>query len=250
MINQYWDLIVKECGIDKHDFKKEPFYINVDVIRKIINKIGTPGQRKSSILYKQTCCENRPDFFVKNNLFFLPIKKGKYVIIKGEGYFNIPRVDSVSINYKSKLTFELDTAKINNSATQHIDFAFAISILKTFLNDESLVLTIRGRKYTPAFSFHIGRYKIHVKGVQTEVDAGYEGEKQVVLVGAKNRKVENVIIRQLFYPFRQWSCHTKKKVIPVFFDRDMNEYRFWQFGFKDPDDYNSIFLVKSNKYII
>jgi hypothetical protein len=42
---------------------------------------------------------------------------------------------------------------------QHLDFAYASSLIRTFLQDDSLVLTIRGRKYTPKFEFHAGAYK-------------------------------------------------------------------------------------------
>jgi hypothetical protein len=119
------------------------------------------------------------------------------------------------------------------------------------MNDNSLVLTIRGRKYTPEFSFIVGEHKISVSGVQTEVDAGYEGKNQVVLVEAKNSETKNTIIRQLYYPFRQWQNHTKKKVITLFFERsDSNIYSIWQFEFKDENNYNSIVLAKSKKFEI
>ena len=94
---------------------------------------------------------------------------------------------------------------------QHLDFAYAASLVRTFLEDDSLVLTIRGRKYTPKFSFNVGKQNLTAESVQTEVDAGYEGKNQVVLIEAKNSQTDNVIIRQLFYPFRQWQHHTKKK---------------------------------------
>ena len=84
--------------------------------------------------------------------------------------------------YRSKLDFTLDTSVVGNSEMQHLDFAYASSLIRSFLNDESLVLTIRGRKYTPKFEFTVGHNKIVVESVQTEVDAGYEGRHQVVSV--------------------------------------------------------------------
>ena len=73
---------------------------------------------------------------------------------------------------------------------QHLDFAYASSLIRTFMNDDSLVLTIRGRKYTPSFSFKVGKQLIETQSVQTEVDGGYEGRKNVVLIEAKNSKRE------------------------------------------------------------
>jgi len=51
-----------------------------------------------------------------------------------------------------------------------------------------------------------------VASVQTEVDAGYEGAESIVLIEAKSINATNVIIRQLFYPFKQWQTVSKKKV--------------------------------------
>ena len=122
------------------------------------------------------------------------------------------------------------------------------------MNDQSLVLTIRGRKYTPRFSFKVGTNSLDTESVQTEVDAGYEGKDSIVLIEAKNFSATNVIIRQLYYPFRQWSEKTSKKVIPVFFEKRIVDgedlYYIWQYVFTDVNDYNSIKLVKSARFRI
>lgn len=133
---------------------------------------------------------------------------------------------------------------------QHLDFAYASSLVRTFLEDETLVLTIRGRKYTPQFSFRVGNQHLTAESVQTEVDAGYEGKNQVALIEAKNSQTDNTIIRQLFYPFRQWKHHTKKTVKTLFFEKREQFYSLWQFGFGDINDYNSIRLTKSSRYEI
>jgi len=133
---------------------------------------------------------------------------------------------------------------------QHLDFAYASSLIRSFMGDNTLVLTIRGRKYTPRFSFNVGRHSIEVKSVQTEVDAGYEGKGQVVLVEAKPASANNTIIRQLYYPFRQWQAHTKKKVVTLFFQKEGNMYSIWHFQFREVNNYNSIELVESRKFKI
>lgn len=133
---------------------------------------------------------------------------------------------------------------------QHLDFAYAASLIRTFMKDDSLVLTIRGRKYTPEFSFTVGKHRLTVVSVQTEVDAGYEGKNQVVLIEAKNTQMNNVIIRQLFYPFRQWQHYTNKKVKTLFFEKRNNIYSLWLFEFEDLYNYNSIILKNSCSYKI
>ncbi|MBK6910895.1 MAG: hypothetical protein IPH10_08205 [bacterium] len=120
------------------------------------------------------------------------------------------------------------------------------------MKDDSLVLTIRGRKFTPAFSLNVGKYKIDTKGVQTEVDAGYEGKSKIVLIEAKDSRLANVIIRQMYYPYRQWKIETGKEVVPVFFEKsgDTGRIRIWQLEFTDDNDYNSIRVVRSGTYFI
>lgn len=247
-----WKKIFDDYKIHEHDFDKSPFPLSATQIKRACQKFKETGEKEVRILCKQDSREDRPDVFIKNGLFLLPVKNGDYNIIKGEGYTDIPEIKKEVIVYSSKLDFQLDTTKIGDSEMQHLDFAYAASLIRTFMDDPSLVLTIRGRKYTPYFDFRVGKQLIKVSGVQTEVDAGYEGKGQVVLIEAKNFSATNVIIRQLYYPFRQWQEHTKKKVVTLFFDkaRGADVYSIWQFEFADPKNYNSIRLVKSGKFRI
>jgi hypothetical protein len=247
-----WAKIVKDYNILEHDFKKAPFLISARQIKKSVQNFKETNEKEVRILCKQDSREGRPKIFQENNLFLLPVKNGFYNIIKGEGYVDIPKITSKEIIYSSKLDFNLDTSQIGDSEMQHLDFAYASSLIRTFMEDPSLVLTIRGRKYTPDFSFFVNKQKINVSSVQTEVDAGYEGKNQIVLVEAKNSSTVNTIIRQLYYPFKQWQIHTKKKVVTLFFEKDHKTglYSIWKFEFKDANDYNSIKLVKAGKYKI
>ncbi len=182
----------------------------------------------------------------------LATQNGVYSIIKGEGYIDIPPVETQTEIYVSKLDFQLDTAKIGNSEMQHLDFAYASSLIRTFLDDASLVLTIRGKKFSPntGFKFSVGNHEIEARSVQTEVDSGYEGRNQIVLVEAKATGNRNTIIRQLYYPFRQWQHHTEKQVATLFFETYRNVYSLWEFQFPDPNDYNSITLTRAQSFTI
>ena len=164
---------------------------------------------------------------------------------------DIPPIDTPVQEYSSDFPFRLETSCVGDSEMQHLDRAFALSLIRHFTGDPSLVMTIRGRKYTPKFEFVIGEFLLEAEGVQTEVDAGYEGENQVVLIEAKSPKTNNTIIRQLYYPFRQWSKWPHKPVTTVFFQHtDNDEFHLWQFGFKDFKDYNSVYLVRSGRFRI
>lgn len=247
-----WEKIVEDNQILKNDFDKNPYQITAEQIKIACQNFRKTAEKEVRILCKQDTRESRPTIFKEHNLFLLPVKNGIYNIVKGEGYIDIPEIDENANNYLSKLDFPLDTTKIGDSEMQHLDFAYAASLIRTFSDDPSLVLTIRGRKYTPEFEFYVEKQLIKVKGVQTEVDAGYEGEKKIVLVEAKNSGAKNVIIRQLYYPFRQWQSHTRKKVTTLFFEKSHIEdvYSIWEFGFKDANNYNSIELLRCGRYRI
>ena len=252
MSEKAWTAIFEYFNVYSHNFNDEPFYLTAKQLNEATKQFVRPGDREARIICKQDHRKDRPQLFVERNLFLLPVKNGIYAIVQGEGYIDIPDITKEIIAYKSKLEFTLDTSKVGNSKMQHLDFAFATSLIKTFLNDDSLILTIRRGKYTPAssFSFRIGNHRLTVASVQTEVDAGYEGKNQVVLVEAKNSSTKDTIIRQLFYPYRQWQSHTKKQVKTIFFEKQNNTYSLWQFEFSDPDNYNSINLVRSSRFVI
>jgi len=250
MNHEPWQSIFNTFKISKHDFDISPYIITAEQIKSATSHFKTTNEREVRVLCKQDSREDRPSVFIENNLFLLPIKNGTYAIIKGEGYVDIPEITSISKIYQSKLDFHLDTSQVGNSEMQHLDFAYASSLIRTFLKDDSLVLTIRGRKYTPKFDFKVGKHLILTESVQTEVDAGYEGRNQVVLIEAKNSISKNVIIRQLYYPFRQWQKHTKKEVNTLFFEKQGSAYNLYHFIFKNEMDYNSIELKNSCKYEI
>lgn len=242
--DQAWQQVFTARRLHEHDFAQAPAFLKATDFK------SATGNLEPRIYCKQDTRESRPQVFKDRNLFILPAKNGRYVIVQGEGYVDIPPVETTHEVYVSKLDFTLDTSLVGSSEMQHLDFAYAASLVRTFLNDDTLVLTIRGRKYTPEFKFRVGSHELQVESVQTEVDAGYEGRNQVVLFEAKAGNTRNTIIRQLYFPFRQWQQHTTKQVLTVFFEKSGDGYSFWEFGFRDALDYNSIYLLRSARFHI
>jgi len=245
-----WGRIFDDYRILQNNFNESPFVLSAEQIKISCQDFKKTVQKEVRILCKQDTRESRPRIFKENQLFLLPVKNGFYNIIKGEGYVDIPEIKNDTIVHRSKLGFNLHSSRIGNSEMQHLDYAYASSLIRTFMEDDSLVLTIRGRKYTPKFSFYVNNQLINVSSVQTEVDAGYEGKDEIVLIEAKNSKAANIIIRQLYYPFRQWQSHIKKKVVTLFFEKVKDIYSIWQFEFSNIDRYDSIKLVRSERYKI
>ena len=250
--NNSWKKIFDEYDIHNHPFEQSPFSISAEQIKRACQDFTKTNEKEVRILCKQDSRRDRPDIFKEKGLFLLPIKNGHYNIIKGEGYIDIPEITGDPILYKSKLNFKLDTSTVGHSEMQYIDYAYASSLIKYFIRDHDLVLTIRGRKYTEnPFSFCVNNHRIQVKGVQTEVDAGYESKNKVVLIEAKSVRTDDLIIRQLYYPFMKWRQETSKNIINLFFQKNSeNIYSIWQFKFKSVSDYNSIHLVVAKKFKI
>lgn len=249
-----WNKIFTDLEILQHDFESGPYILSNKQIKSVCQDFKRTSEKEVRILCKQDSRENRPEIFARNGLFLLPKKNGEYYILKGEGYVDIPDIVSPILTYRKNLPFELESSKVGNSEMQFVDYAYANSLIRTFMNDDTLVLTIRGRKYTPSFQFRIGRNVLNVTSVQTEVDAGYEGKDTIVLVEAKNSETHNTIIRQLYYPYRQWSTSTTKIVKTLFFEKRIiggeNIFYLWLYEFTDVMDYNSINLVKSARFRI
>lgn len=252
-----WQKIYDDLDMRHHDFDQSPFELSAAQIKRSCQNFTKTNEKEVRILCKQDTRESRPRVFKENGLFLLPVRNGHYVVLRGEGYVDVTPIEAEPIIYRSNLDFVLETSQIGNSEMQHLDFAYASSLIRTFMEDGSLALTIRGRKYTPEFSFNVGSHTILTNSIQTEVDAGYEGRNQVVLVEAKNSGVTNTIIRQLYFPYRQWQEHTKKNVSTLFFDkehrpsgRNYDIYSIWKYVFDDVNNYNSISLERSGKYII
>ena len=252
--NSSWLKIFDDYDILGHNFELEPYSLTAKQIKISCQNFKNTSEKEVRLLCKQDSREDRPEIFVENGLFLLPKKNGEYYIVKGEGYVDIPEITTPILNYHKKLNFILETSVVGDSEMQFVDYAYANSLIRTFMNDESLVLTIRGRKYTPFFEFRVGQQMLQATSVQTEVDAGYEGMNTIVLVEAKNSHTRNTIIRQLYYPYRQWTVCTTKPVKTLFFEKRIvngeNIFYLWLYEFTDPMDYNSIQLVRSARYRI
>jgi len=249
--DEIWKIIVEKTGLIKHNFSNGPFYVTHKDIKQIVSKINAPNNRKEiRILGYQATREQRPQYFIDNNLFLMPASNQEWVVIQGEGYIDIPEITSDPTPVKSKLDFEIESFNVGISEMQYLDFAFVHGITQQFLEDESIELTVRGRKRTPHFNYFVNDVEVKCEGVQTEVDAGYEGKNSLTLVEAKSSKIKNEIIRQLYFPYRKWLMDINKPVRNVFFqfEEDSKILSFWEYGFEDYLKYDSIYLINSKSY--
>ena len=184
--NAPWNKIFQD-HLMQHDFEASPATLTADMIKQSIRHFSTTSDREVRVIAKMDSREDLPQVLRDKGLFMLPTKNGEYILVKGEGYHDIQPAREIEI-FTSKLYFELKSAKVGNSEMQHLDYAFNTGLLHHFLGlSDPLYLQIRGRKYTPEFTFQVGPSNITTSSVQTEIDAGYEGRNLLVLVEAKAR---------------------------------------------------------------
>jgi hypothetical protein len=72
-----------------------------------------------------------------------------------------------------------------------------------------------------------------------------------LIIEAKNRKCDDFLIRQLYYPYRLWrSKVTNKRIIPIFLTISNDVFSFFIYRFTDELNYNSIELIEQKNFII
>ena len=252
----FWGEVYSNTPFSNWNFEEGPLLIQDSEILNAVAHLSDEDIPAKSKEIRKQCGMNdrdqRPEIFKQKNLFLLPYTNNSRIIFRGEGYIDIPKLDDNSIiEFEINPKFELEASSIGNSEMQHLDYAFAVGIVQDFVNVESIYLTIRGRKYA-SFDYKVMGTPMTAKGVQTEVDAGYEGESEILLFEAKNTSVTNEIIRQLFFPKRKWEEDTTKKVRSFFsqYNSDEHSISFFEYGFMDALEYTSLELVKSGKYLL
>jgi len=215
------------------------------------------GKREPRLMAKQDTLSVRPAPFKRHKLSIFPVRNGKYVLFPDPGqrsYFDfgslLADLPVEEFRPAVDLTAYVSFRDAHFSESQAIDYAFLAGVLQAFTGEEQLSLTIRGRLRSGEFAFRLpenGR-RIAVSGVQIEVDAGYESEEALVLVEAKIGKRANFHIRQLYYPWLEWSRRTGKRIIPVFLTYTNGKYYFTRFAFGD--DFGGVRAVGSRCYTV
>lgn len=173
--------------------------------------------------------EGTPTVMKANELSILAINNGIYRIARNSPFLDIQEDITASVTEvppPDLITLDHENPSSESAA---LDIAFATGILDDVFG-ETTRLTIRGRKRCD-LDFSIGKTHYPVRGVQVEVDGGYEGNAGIHLIEAKIGSSSNINIRQLLYPHRFWKTFaaTRKAVSSYIFFYQEGIYRFIPF---------------------
>jgi hypothetical protein len=238
--NAAWIRIFNELSIPQAIERHGIFHISAATIGKI-------SGREPRLMAKFDQKKHRPEILIRNQITILPISNGEYALLRGDGYLDIPEPESNSIQ-------RYDTSRLEHiksipwkdgihSEPQAIDTLFMSSAIRSFVGDETLVPTIRGKFRSRPFSFRFptgaAEITINVNGAQLELDSGYEG-KLLVLLEAKLGSVTDTIVRQLYYPFMHFQRFDfGKKIVCLFLVYSNKVYSLYEFSFDQPGKYHA-----------
>jgi hypothetical protein len=249
--DEAWSRYFEATSTLKNIKRRGYAYVAADELREL-------GQREARFMAKLDTLRSRPKVFKDNALTIFPVRNGKYIIFEDpdrKSYFKfseqlertpVERYDSL-VDLRS---FDSYPRGQSLNEAQAIDFAFISSLLKAFTADENLRLTIRGRFYSGNFGFDLREigHQVHVSSVQIEVDAGYESDKAIYLIEAKAGKRDDFHIRQLYYPYLEWSNRSQKDIVPIFFVYSNGKYCLTEFSFGE--NFGDLEIVRRGCYTI
>jgi hypothetical protein len=242
-----WDILFEKYDILKHVENEGSFSISS-------GEINRDSHREARLMTKFDHKSNLPDIFKCNNLSILPSSRGSYLISDFELYFSVTSEESKEVK---RIEFPEALQSIDSediySESAAISCAYISGMLGEFLNEQVLYPTVSGRMSSGSFRFCVdresgGRYRFVVNNSQIEIDGGFEGRDSLALIEAKNSVSSDFIIRQLYYPFRLWNTRILKVVRPVLLTYSNGFFDIREFRFRNENHYNSIHLVKHERY--
>jgi len=196
-----------------------------------------------------------PSIFKQHRLSVHPNSRDSYLIGRFDSYFDLPAKDESveAISFPVNLD-TIDPADLYSESSVLL-CAYNTGLLNRLLN-EAVSLTAAGPMFTGRFDYFIrdlktgGRSQIQVEDSACAIDGGFEGADTFLMVKVKNETVEDLLIRQLYYPYRLWSKRTRKQIVPAFLSYSGDVFSFYLFRFTDLSDYNSIELIDQKNFQI
>ncbi len=239
---ELWTKIFTDLEIDP---EQNVSYVTAEQVRRI-------SQREARNMAYMDERAKVPPIFDSHSLFILPVSNGRYAIVRGQGYHSLELDSIVYEDFHPSFplgTSVLDPEKSEGSA---VSYAWNTGMISYVTGQPTLLLGPPGRFALDAFDFKIdGKAHLHQAGAQAEIDGFFYSSHSACLMEFKARECSDFLVRQLYYPYRHWAGRSSRYnwscVRPFFVDFNLNTltFRFFEYGFLDPGDYESITLVSA-----
>lgn len=244
-INNAWNIIFEKHKILDHIASKGKYTISATTINEV---------KEARLMAKFDQSVQLPEIFQKNKLSILPITRGEYLIGPFQTYEKViyPNVKPIPVEIPDLQT--LDYTNLYSEASALL-FAYNSGIIQDIMGSDKIAFTVNGRMSSGSFDYYINNsvnaenhIPISIRNTQVEIDAGYESPEAFCICEAKNIASEELLIRQLFYPYRLWKGKIDKPIIPVFIVFSNDIFHVFQYGFSESNYYNSIELKQHKAY--
>lgn len=237
---ELWEKIVQE---KKLDLDQTVCYVKSREVKRIT------GEEPRLMAFINTE-DDLPTIFRRYGVFVVPISRQEYAIIHGKGFEGDRQIDGSATIVATTFAFPVSVSQ-SQGESRYLDYAYSTGLISRFMERKQLIIGLRGRR-TTSFAFRVdGSPQLSVKGAQIEVDGSFEDEQQLIIAEAKIGVPKSFNIRQLYYPFRTFEHNERDKTVRCLFlayEPIFAEYHFFEYAFADPTDYESISLLKAEKF--
>jgi hypothetical protein len=86
--------------------------------------------------------------------------------------------------------------------------------------------------------------------IQNFLDTNSMENANVIFTNPPYKIAEDFLIHQLYYPYRTWREKITKPIKTIFFVYSNGIYRLYEYEFENPQNYNSLKLVKQKNYSV
>jgi Domain of unknown function (DUF6997) len=238
--DERWRNVIEACKID---LTRPVNFVSMDDITKY------GGMETRKMVSMDTEAKN-VKVFRDRGLFVLPVSIRKVAIVRGKGYESLDPIQTPLQVHRTNHGFP-EYLKTVNGEAPFINYAYACGLFGAFTGRRGLHLGFQGKKRT-SFTFRVdGHAPLSVEGAQIEVDNSYSDDENFYLCEGKYTPPQSFNIRQLYYPFRTFVPLVKPKPVKNLFfayEPEGSEFHFWEYKFADPEDYETVQLVRSAKY--
>lgn len=244
-IEQAWKIL-----FDRHDIVTKVDKHGVFKISS--NEINTVKEARLMAKFDQS--SQLPKIFRDNKLSILPISRGEYIIGSFTTHADVTYSDIKPISVEIPDLQTIDYTNLYSEASALL-FAYNSGIINDLMGTAKVNFTVNGRMSSGSFNFSIdniinpaNKYDVSVQNAQVEIDAGYESPEGFCICEAKNIASPEILIRQLYYPYRLWRSKIIKPIIPMFLVFSNDIFHTFTYYFEDDYCYNSLKLKEHKAY--
>lgn len=233
--NQKWREIFGQRHILETVASDGRAFLTADEINQTIGVSLEQARTLCKIDYRQAV----PDIMAEHDMSILATANGKYCIGPFDPFVGVPPIRfGTAIEKTLPAGCDILRGASITSESRALDTALHSGMLHDVFGEDAL-LTIRGRTYSTGFTLPLemtthGTMMLAVRGVQLEVDGGYESPRGIHLIEAKMNALDNVSIRQVLYPLLHWEAavadlHLEKRVYSYLLTYDSPWFKFTPF---------------------